>query len=116
MTSEGRTFSRLDAKRREQTPQALARLVVVALFTGLWFVLWLARIPMPVPFFLVLLAEALFFLVYWRTVFLLPSVRAVGLAQDGLLRVRAELQRANVELETLGENALHQRPHAQPAL
>ncbi|MCH8949854.1 MAG: hypothetical protein IIB87_05710 [Chloroflexi bacterium] len=79
------TLSRLDAKRREQTPQALARLTVVGLFIGLWFVLWVARIPMPVPFLLVLLTEALFFLVYWRTVFLLPNARSIELAQYGML-------------------------------
>lgn len=74
-------LSRLDAKRREQTPQALARLVVVTLFVGLWFVLWLARIPMPLPFLIALLLEILFFLVYWRVVFFLPTVRAVTNAQ-----------------------------------
>ncbi|OGO50406.1 MAG: hypothetical protein A2148_02015 [Chloroflexi bacterium RBG_16_68_14] len=85
MSGELLTFSRLDAKRREQTPQALARLVVVGLFIGLWFLLWLGRIPMPVPFLLTLMAETVFFLVYWRTVSLLPSVRAVELAQYGML-------------------------------
>ncbi|MEE8385598.1 MAG: PAS domain S-box protein, partial [Dehalococcoidia bacterium] len=85
MRDDNHPFDRLDAKRREQTPQALARLVVVGLFIGLWFVLWLARIPMPVPFLLVLVMEVLFFLVYWRTVFLLPSVRTVELAQYGML-------------------------------
>lgn len=68
MIAQAHSFSRLDAKRQEQTPQALACLVVVGLFAGLWFTLWLGRIPMPVPFLIVLLAEVLFFLVYWRTV------------------------------------------------
>ncbi len=85
MASGAQTLSRLDAKQREQTPQALARLVVVGLFICLWFVLWLARIPMPVPFLFTLLGETLFFLVYWRTVFLLRSVRAVELAHYGML-------------------------------
>jgi diguanylate cyclase (GGDEF)-like protein/PAS domain S-box-containing protein/putative nucleotidyltransferase with HDIG domain len=85
MASRTDGLDRLDVRRREQTPQALARLVVVALFVGLWFVLWLARIPMPVPFLLVLLAEISFFLIYWRTVFLLPSVRAIELAHYGML-------------------------------
>ena len=85
MTNEEHTVRPLDAKRRDQTTQALARLVVGSVFVALWFVLWLARIPMPVPFLLVLLAEALFFLVYWRTVFLLPSARAVERAQYTML-------------------------------
>ena len=78
-------FSRLDVRRREQTPQALARLVVVALFVSLWFLLWLARLPMPFPFLCVLLAEMAFFLIYWRTVFLLRSVRAVEIAHYVML-------------------------------
>ena len=85
MLAESESDSRLESKRREQTPQALARLAVVGLFISLWFVLWVARIPMPLPFLAVLLLEVLFFLVYWRTVFFLPSVRAVELAQYGML-------------------------------
>jgi diguanylate cyclase (GGDEF)-like protein/PAS domain S-box-containing protein len=81
MRDGAQRFSRLDAKRREQTPQALARLVVVTLFVGLWFVLWLARIPMPLPFLIALLIEILFFVAYWRVVFFLPTVRAVTAAQ-----------------------------------
>jgi diguanylate cyclase (GGDEF)-like protein/PAS domain S-box-containing protein len=68
-------LSQLSARRREQTPQALARLVVIGLFIGLWFLLWAARIPMPVPFLVTLTAEALFFVAYWRSVFLLRSIR-----------------------------------------
>ena len=85
MRDGAQRFSRLDAKRREQTPQALARLVVVTLFVALWFVLWLARIPMPLPFLAALLIEVLFFLVYWRVVFFLPTVRAVSAAQYVML-------------------------------
>jgi diguanylate cyclase (GGDEF)-like protein/PAS domain S-box-containing protein len=78
-------FSRLDAKRREQVPQALARLVVVVLFIGLWFVLLAARIPMPVPFLIVLVAETIFFLAYLRVVFWLPNVPSISLAQYTML-------------------------------
>ena len=85
MRDGAQRFSRLDAKRREQTPQALARLVVVTLFVGLWFVLWLTRIPMPLPFLIVLLLEILFFVAYWRVVFFLPTVRAVSAAQYVML-------------------------------
>jgi diguanylate cyclase (GGDEF)-like protein/PAS domain S-box-containing protein len=81
MRDGAQRFSRLDAKRREQTPQALARLVVVTLFVALWFVLWLARIPMPLPFLITLLLEILFFVAYWRVVFFLPTARAVTGAQ-----------------------------------
>ncbi|MEE9286411.1 MAG: hypothetical protein V3V35_11865, partial [Dehalococcoidia bacterium] len=85
MADTARSFDRLDAKRREQTPQALARLAVIGLFISLCFVLWLLRIPMPLPFLVVLFVEALFFFVYWRAVFLLPSARAVGLAHYAML-------------------------------
>ncbi|MCH8900906.1 MAG: hypothetical protein IIC88_01245, partial [Chloroflexi bacterium] len=90
-TNEEHTVRSLDAKRREQTPQALARLAVVGLFIALWFVLWLARIPMPVPFLVVLFVEVLFFLAYWRTVFLLPSARAIQRAQYSMLAVEIGL-------------------------
>ncbi len=79
------TFTRLDAKRREQTPQALARLAIVSLFVALWAVFWVARAPMPVPFLIALLLEVAFFLVYWRIVFILPNVRSVALAQYVML-------------------------------
>ena len=85
MATKADGLSRLDAKRREQTPQALARLVVVALFVSLWLLLWLARMPMPLPFLVVLLAEIGFFLVYWRAVFVLRSVRAVEIAHYVML-------------------------------
>ncbi len=78
-------FSRLESKKREQTPQALARLVVILVFMALWLTLWLFHIPMPVPFLLVLIAEVAFFLIYWRAVSFLPSVRAVSLAQYFML-------------------------------
>ena len=60
--------SRLAAKRREQTPQALARLTVVSLFIAMWVFLWAIRIPMPRPFLTLLCAEAVFFLdlLAWR--------------------------------------------------
>src|SRR5438874_12044098 len=76
---------RLAAARRGQTPQALARLVIVGLFISLWFVLWFAQIPMPAPFLVALWAEATFFIVYWRLVFTLPSVRSIELAHYVML-------------------------------
>ncbi len=76
---------RLSARRHEQTPQALARLVVIALFIGMWLMLWFVRMPMPLPFLVTLLCEAAFFLVYWRTVFLLPSLRHIELAHYTML-------------------------------
>jgi len=79
------TFTRLEAKRREQTPQALARLVLASLFVGLWGILWLARMPMPVPFLIALLAEIAFFVAFWRVVFILPNVRSVSTAQYVML-------------------------------
>ena len=83
--NEEHTVRSLDAKRREQTPQVLARLALGALFTVLWIFLWVLSIPMPVPFLLNLFAYMLFFLLYWRLVFLLPTVRAVELAHYGML-------------------------------
>ncbi|MBI4570994.1 MAG: hypothetical protein HY723_03520, partial [Chloroflexi bacterium] len=59
--------------------------MVVCLFIALWLVLFVARIPMPVPFLLVLLAEVLFFIVYLRVVAVLPSVRSVEIAQYAML-------------------------------
>ena len=85
MTNAEHTVRPLDAKRREQTPQALARLALGALFTVLWLLLWLLSIPMPIPFLLNLFAYMLFFLLYWRLVFLLPTFRAVELAHYGML-------------------------------
>ena len=79
------TFTRLDAKRREQTPQALARLVIVSLFVGLWGIFWAARMPMPMPFLIALLLEIAFFIVYLRVVFMLPNVRSVAAAQYVML-------------------------------
>lgn len=77
----------LDARRQQQVPQAFARITVVLLFIGLWLVLWLARIPLPVPFLVTLLAEAAFFIAYWRIVYVLPSVRAITLAHYVMLAV-----------------------------
>ena len=79
------TFDRLGAKRKEQTPQALARLAVGGLFIALWFVLWVANIPMPVPFLIVLVIEILFFLFYWRLVFVLPNTKSIEVAHYGML-------------------------------
>lgn len=76
---------RLESARREQTPQALARLVVGALFIALWCALWLARIPMPEPFLVVLLLECAFFVVYLRVVAALPSVTAITRAHYVML-------------------------------
>ncbi|MDE3094603.1 MAG: EAL domain-containing protein [Chloroflexota bacterium] len=85
MPDSGFTVSRLDAVKREQTPQAAARLVVVGLFIVLWAALWVARIPMPVPFLAVLGVEALFFLLYLPVVRALPSERAVRWAHYVML-------------------------------
>jgi diguanylate cyclase (GGDEF)-like protein/putative nucleotidyltransferase with HDIG domain len=70
----------LDARRQEQTPQALARLVVAGLFIALCFVLWIVRIPMPVPFLATLVVEVAFFLAYWRIVFLLRTSQQIEVA------------------------------------
>ncbi len=78
-------FLQLQARRREQTPQALARITVVGLFIVMWAVLWIARIPMPVPFLVVLVGETIFLLAYWRIVFVLPSERDVRIAHAGML-------------------------------
>lgn len=72
--------SRLELKRREQTPQAVARLTVISLFIALWGVLWVSNIPMPVPFLVVLILEALFFVAWLRLVSVVPTVRGVELA------------------------------------
>ncbi|MEX0749616.1 MAG: hypothetical protein WD359_02315 [Dehalococcoidia bacterium] len=73
MTEQRQALSRLETARREQTPQALARLAIVGLFIVLWGCLWVARIPMPLPFLAVLAAEAVFFVAYLRVVKLLDS-------------------------------------------
>lgn len=85
MGSGSASFERLDARRREQVPQALARLSVIGLFIALWLLLWVVGIPMPAPFLAVLVLEALFFVVYWRIVFALPAVRWVELAHYCML-------------------------------
>ena len=81
------TNDRLGAKRTEQTAQALAHLAVLGLFIGQWLVLWATQIPMPVPFLLVLLLESVFFVFYWRMVFVLPNVKAIEVSQYGMLAV-----------------------------
>jgi len=93
VTAGGGTLSRLEAARREQAPQALARLVLVGLFIGLWVVLWAAHIPMPVPFLVCLLLEALFFVGYWQLVRYIPSERGVRLAHYGMLAPRSSSTR-----------------------
>ncbi len=86
MAEHGNNRERLDAARREQTPQALARLVVVVLFIALWCMLLVARIPMPAPFLAVLCIEAAFFVVYLRIVVrLLPTERAIQRAYYAML-------------------------------
>ncbi len=75
----------LRERRQEQTPQALARITVVALFIAMWALLWVAGIPMLVPFLLTLLAETVFLLVYWRAVFVLPDARGVRIARVCML-------------------------------
>ena len=85
MAIEDKAFNQLDAKRQEQTPQALARLVVVVLFIALWGVLFIAQMPMPLPFLAVLLIETLFFVAYLRVVPRLPTLRSVEIAQAVML-------------------------------
>jgi diguanylate cyclase (GGDEF)-like protein/PAS domain S-box-containing protein len=85
MAGERGRVEQLHAKRREQTPQALARLVVVLLFIGVWFVLLAVRIPMPTPFLVTLLLEATFFIAYWRLVSILPNARSIEVANYGML-------------------------------
>ncbi len=85
MPDSGDSLSRLDAVKHEQTPQAVARLVVVGLFIALWAILWAARIPMPVPFLAVLWLEAAFFALYLPAVGMLRSERAVQRAHYVML-------------------------------
>ncbi len=58
---------------------------MLSLFVGLCGLLWLLGIPMPFPFFLLLVAEACCTVAYWRTVFQLRSERDVKLAHSSLL-------------------------------
>jgi diguanylate cyclase (GGDEF)-like protein/PAS domain S-box-containing protein len=81
MPNQKPAFTRLDDRRREQAQQALARLAVIGVFAGLWWMLWFVQIPMPVPFLLVLMGEAAFFLLYLRGVSWLPSPRSVDVAE-----------------------------------
>ncbi len=85
MVSTGISLSRLERVRRDQTPQALARLVVATLFVAMWIVLWVARIPMPEPFLALLAAEILFFIGYLYVVARLPSELAVRRAHYFML-------------------------------
>lgn len=85
MTTMPTTYDRLEAKRSEQTPQALARLTVGGLFIGLWIMLWVMQMPMPVPFLMVLVTEILFFTFYWRLVFVLPNAKTIEVAHYGML-------------------------------
>lgn len=71
--------------RQEQVPQALARLAIVGLFIAMWALLWLLRIPMPLPFLLALLSEGVFFLAYMRLIPSLQSMRAIALAHYTML-------------------------------
>lgn len=81
----GQAFLQLEARRRERAPQALARIAVLGLFVVMWLLLWVLRMPMPKPFLLVLLAEIMFLLVYWRVIFLLPDERGVRIAHGFML-------------------------------
>jgi len=75
----------LRARQREQIPQAVARLTVIGLFVGFWVILFVARMPMPVPFLITLAAEAVFFLVYLPAVFRLTSARQIDAAHYVML-------------------------------
>lgn len=79
-STRGGGAGNLEARRREQTPQALARLAIVVLFIALWFVLAAVRLPMPLPFLAALLAEAVFFVAYWRFVWVVRSTRVIAVA------------------------------------
>ncbi len=85
MPDRGYSLSRLEVVRREQTPQALARLVVVVLFIALWLVFWPLGITMPRPFLAVLCIEAAFFIAYLPIVRRLPSERDVEIAHYVML-------------------------------
>ncbi|MBF6600510.1 MAG: EAL domain-containing protein [Dehalococcoidia bacterium] len=85
MPDRGYSLTRLDVVKREQTPQALARLVVVGLFIALWLVFYPLGLAMPLPFLVVLCLEALFFVAYLPAVRLLPSERGVELAHYAML-------------------------------
>ena len=84
-TVASQTLTDLLERRREQTPQALARITVVGLFIAMWALLWVVRIPMPVPFLLTLLAEGVFLLIYWRAIFALPDARGIRIARVCML-------------------------------
>jgi diguanylate cyclase (GGDEF)-like protein/PAS domain S-box-containing protein len=71
------TLERLDRARRDQVPQAVARLVVVGLFVFLWCFLWIIRIPMPFPFLLVMVCEVAFFCAYLPALRLWRSEQAI---------------------------------------
>jgi diguanylate cyclase (GGDEF)-like protein/putative nucleotidyltransferase with HDIG domain/PAS domain S-box-containing protein len=58
---------------------------VIALFVVLWGALRVVGAPMPLPFLAVLLLEALFFVAYWRAVFVLPTVGAIQYAHYTML-------------------------------
>ena len=82
---EPRPANWLESKRREQTPQAFARLAVLVLFIALWGFMWAARVPMPLLFLAVLCVDALFFLAYWRAVAVIPSERGLEAARYVML-------------------------------
>ncbi len=96
MVSSGVSMTRLERVRRDQTPQALARLVVASLFVAMWVCLWVAHIPMPVPFLALLAGEILFFLLYMYVVQKLPSEQAVRRAHYGMLAVEIAFHTAMV--------------------
>ncbi len=96
MLSNEVSLTRLERVRRDQTPQALARLVVTSLFVAMWMFLWLAHIPMPVPFLALLAGEILFFLAYLYVVRQLPSELAIRRAHYCMLAVEIALHTAMV--------------------
>ncbi len=85
MTVATEPASWLDRKRREQVPQAIARLTVIGLFVAFWVILWIARMPMPLPFLMALTAEATFFVIYLPTVFALRRASHIEAAHYVML-------------------------------
>ena len=83
--TDARPANWLEARRHEQTPQALARLAVIALFMALWVLLLAVGAPMPLPFLVVLSLEAVFFLIYLRAVPLIPTAAGVTIAHYVML-------------------------------
>ncbi|HEX5480572.1 MAG TPA: EAL domain-containing protein [Dehalococcoidia bacterium] len=81
------TSDRLAAVKREQTPQAVARVILLALFMALWGFLFVLHMPMPRPFLVLLALEMLFFAGYLRVVPRLRSEQQVRRAHYVMLAV-----------------------------